>query len=56
MLNKEIQDGIVIARLNDKMTNAVTLETLKQIKEIVTEVNERDELKGIILTGEGRFF
>jgi enoyl-CoA hydratase/carnithine racemase len=56
MLKKETQDGIVIARLNDKMTNAITLETLKQIKEIVAEVNERDELKGIILTGEGRFF
>jgi enoyl-CoA hydratase/carnithine racemase len=56
MLKKEIQDGIVIARLNDKMTNAITLETLKQIKEIVAQVNERDELKGIILTGEGRFF
>jgi enoyl-CoA hydratase/carnithine racemase len=56
MLKKEIQDGIVMARLSDTMTNAITLETLKQIKEIVTEVNETAELKGIILTGEGRFF
>jgi enoyl-CoA hydratase/carnithine racemase len=56
MLKKEIQDGIVIAQLSDKKTNAITLETLKQIKEIVTEVNAKDDLKGIILTGEGRFF
>jgi enoyl-CoA hydratase/carnithine racemase len=56
MLKKEIQDGIVIARLSDEKTNAITMETLKQIKEIVTEVNEKDDLKGIILTGEGRFF
>ena len=56
MLKKEIQDGIVIARLCDEKTNAITMETLKQIKEIVTEVNEKDDLKGIILTGEGRFF
>lgn len=56
MLKKEIQDGVVIARLSDEKTNAITLETLKQIKEIVIEVNENDDLKGIILTGEGRFF
>jgi enoyl-CoA hydratase/carnithine racemase len=56
MLKKETQDGIVIARLSDGKTNAVTLETLKQLKEIVSEVNETDDLKGIILTGEGRFF
>jgi enoyl-CoA hydratase/carnithine racemase len=56
MLKKEIQDGIVIARLTDGKTNAITLETLKQLKKIVTEVNENDDLKGIILSGEGRFF
>jgi enoyl-CoA hydratase/carnithine racemase len=56
MLKKEIQDGIVIARLCDEKTNAITMETLKQIKEIVTQVNEKEDLKGIILTGEGRFF
>jgi len=56
MLQKEVQDSIVIARLSDGKTNAITLETLKQLKEIVGEVNENDDLKGIILTGEGRFF
>jgi len=56
MLKKEIQDNIVIARLADGKTNAITLETLKQLGDIVTEVNETHTLKGIILTGEGRFF
>ncbi len=56
MLKKEIQDNIVIAQLSDGGTNAVTIETLRQLKEIVDEVNADDELKGIILTGEGRFF
>ncbi len=56
MLKKEIQDNIVIAQLSDGASNAVTIETLRQLKEIVDEVNENDELKGIILTGEGRFF
>ncbi|WDP89967.1 MAG: enoyl-CoA hydratase/isomerase family protein [Desulfobacter sp.] len=56
MLKKEIQDNIVIAQLSDGATNAVTLETLRQLKEIVDEVNENDDLKGIVLTGDGRFF
>jgi len=56
MLKKEIQDNIVIAQFSDGASNAVTIETLRQLKEIVDEVNENDELKGIILTGEGRFF
>jgi len=56
MLKKEIQDNIVIAQLSDGATNAVTIETLRQLKAIVDEVNENDDLKGIILTGDGRFF
>ncbi len=56
MLKKEVQDNIVIARLTDGKTNAVTMDTLRQLKEIVAEVNEDDRLKGIVLTGEGRFF
>ena len=56
MIKKEIQDQIVIARLSDGATNAVTLETLHQLRDIVNEVNEDHALKGIVLTGEGRFF
>ncbi|MDD9303439.1 MAG: enoyl-CoA hydratase/isomerase family protein [Desulfobacter sp.] len=56
MLKKEIQDNIVIAQLSDKASNAVDIETLRALKEIVDEVNEQDELKGIILIGQGRFF
>ena len=56
MLKKEIQDNIVIATLTDGASNAVTIETLRQLKAIVDEVNETDELKGIVLTGDGRFF
>lgn len=56
MLKKDIQDNIVIAQLSDGATNAVTIETLRELKKIIDEVNEKDELKGIILTGDGRFF
>jgi len=56
MLKKEIQDQVVIARLSDGASNAVTLETLRKLKKIVDDVNVDDNLKGIVLTGEGRFF
>jgi len=56
MLKKEIQDNIVIAQLSDGASNAVDLETLRELKKIIDEVNGNDELKGLVLTGEGRFF
>ena len=56
MLEKEIQDNIVIACLTGGATNSITIDTLRQLKAIVDEVNENDDLKGIILTGQGRFF
>ena len=45
MLEKEIQDNIVIATLTDGASNAVTIETLRQLKEIIDEVNEKDAIK-----------
>ena len=56
MLKKEIQDNIVIACLTGGATNSINIDTLRQLKAIVDEVNENDDLKGIILTGQGRFF
>ncbi|MCP3924618.1 MAG: enoyl-CoA hydratase/isomerase family protein [Desulfobacterales bacterium] len=56
MLKKDIQDNIVIAQLSDGASNAIDIETLRELKKIIDEVNEKDELKGLILTGEGRFF
>jgi enoyl-CoA hydratase/carnithine racemase len=56
MLKKEIQENIVIACLTEGATNSVDIDTLRQLKAIVDEVNENDDLKGIVLTGEGRFF
>ncbi len=56
MLEKAIQDNIVIVCLTGGATNSITIDTLRQLKAIVDEVNENDDLKGIILTGQGRFF
>ena len=56
MLKTRIEDQILIAQLDDGATNAVTLNTLKTLKSAIDQVNDQDELKGMILTGTGRFF
>ncbi len=56
MLKQRIQDHIIIAQLDDGATNAVTLETLRGLKEAVDQVNQDPDIKGLILTGTGRFF
>ena len=56
MIKETIEDGIVIITLDHGATNSITIDTLRQIDALVTRVNTEDELKGIVLTGEGRFF
>ncbi len=56
MLKETIEDNIVIITLAHGATNSITLETLRQMDAIVKKVNETQALKGIVLTGEGRFF
>ncbi|THB77157.1 MAG: enoyl-CoA hydratase/isomerase family protein [Desulfobacteraceae bacterium] len=56
MINKRIEDHIVIVEIANDKTNAYTLDLLRQLSEIVKEVNDNDALKGLVLTGSGRFF
>jgi enoyl-CoA hydratase/carnithine racemase len=56
MIKERIEDNILIATLTDGKTNAIDFDTLKQINECVEKVNNQEELKGLVLTGEGRFF
>ncbi len=56
MIKKDIDDQIVIATFDDGKTNSFTIEMLRQLRDIIREVNTRDDLKGLILTGSGRFF
>jgi enoyl-CoA hydratase/carnithine racemase len=56
MIEKSIENGIVIARLANPGTNSITTKTLEQLNGIVDEVNDTEALKGIVLTGTGRFF
>lgn len=56
MIKETIEDGIVIITLSHGGTNSITLDMLRQIDALVTRVNTEEELKGIVLTGDGRFF
>ena len=56
MVKETIEDGVVIITLSHGTTNSITIDTLRRIDAMVKKVNTQDELKGIVLTGEGRFF
>lgn len=56
MIKERIEDNILIAVLTDGKTNSIDFETLKQIDACVEKVNTDDNIKGLILTGEGKFF
>lgn len=56
MIKETIEDGIVIITLSHGATNSITIDTLRKMDAIVKKVNAEEELKGIVLTGEGRFF
>ncbi len=52
----KMEDGIIIFTFNNPKVNAITAETLKGLDEAVEKLNNDESLKGMILTGSGRFF
>lgn len=56
MLQETMQDDIKIVTLNNGKTNPLNREILERLKEIIDEADNNPSPKGIILTGEGRFF
>lgn len=52
----QIIDNIVIFKFNRGKLNSITMETLKGLDEVIDRVNNEEELKGIILTGNGKYF
>ena len=56
MLESRLDDQIMIITLNHGKTNSVNKETLDQLKACVQETNEDETIKGIVLTGQDRFF
>ena len=56
MLQERLEDNILIATLANGHTNPITQDMLRQLADMVQRVNAADGPKGLILTGEGRFF
>ncbi|MBF0204490.1 MAG: enoyl-CoA hydratase/isomerase family protein [Desulfamplus sp.] len=56
MLETKIEDQIMIATLTNGKTNSITRQTLDDLKECVAKTNKDENIKGIILTGQNRFF
>lgn len=51
-----IEDDIVIFTFKNGKVNSINTETLRGLKEAVDRVNSEEALKGIVLTGSGRYF
>jgi len=56
MLEPYIEDDIQIVKLNNPKTNPINRPMLEELHEIIQTVNNNPSPKGLILTGEGRFF
>lgn len=56
MLETKIEDQIMIVTLTHGKTNSITRQTLEKLKGSVAETNQNEDIKGIILTGQNRFF
>lgn len=51
-----IEDGIIIFTFNNPKVNAITTETLQGLEDAVDQLNTDETLKGMVMTGTGRFF
>lgn len=56
MFDYTIEDNIVIFRFNNGRTNSITLETLQGLEKLIDRLNNETALKGLVLTGTGRYF
>jgi enoyl-CoA hydratase/carnithine racemase len=56
MLKTHIEDQILIATLAAGNTSAMDRQTLEHLQKAVDQVNVEDDIKGMVLTGQNRFF
>lgn len=56
MLQKKVEDNVVILTLNDGKTNALTDTVLNDLRNYLKEAAADSSIKGVILTGEGKTF
>lgn len=51
-----IEDNIVIFSFNNGKVNSITQETLEGMERMIDRLNNEEELKGLVLTGTGKYF
>jgi len=56
MLKQRTEDNIIIATFDDGKTNTITEEVVNTLGEIISNVNENKDVKGLVLTGAGKTF
>jgi len=56
MVTQNIEDNIMTVRFGNPPTYAMTFKTMTGILDAVKKVKNDDSLKGLIFTGEGKFF
>ena len=56
MLKQRTEDNIIIATFDDGRTNTITEEVVNTLGEIISNVNENKDVKGLVLTGAGKTF
>jgi enoyl-CoA hydratase/carnithine racemase len=50
-----VENDIVVFKFKNGKINPISTETLQGLAEVVERVNQEEQLKGIIITGEGRY-
>ena len=56
MLKQNNENGIIIATLDDGITNTITEDVLLNLDALIRDINEKDDLKGLVVTGAGKTF
>ena len=56
MINVIIEDNILIAKFNNPPTNSIMFETMEGFRKAMKDASADSSIKGIILSGEGKFF
>jgi enoyl-CoA hydratase/carnithine racemase len=56
MLKQRIENNIIIASFDDGRTNTITEQGINTLNEIISNVNENNDVKGLVLTGAGKTF
>ena len=56
MLKQRIEDNIIIATFDDGRTNTISEQVVNTLGEIISNVNDNSDVKGLVLTGAGKTF